>query len=197
MDIKQKIIPEGRANRPGRKLSLSKVTIHNTANTKKGANSAAHADYLVSTDEKISWHFTCDDIEVYQHLPTNEIGYHAKSGNSRSVGIEICENKGIDHSVANEKAAELTAHILKKNGLEVNDVVTHKSWTGKICPRLLLDKKDEGKKWNRFTELVQSYFDKETDGAEINIFNSNNLTLLPAIAEDDLLDLDHSLVLVG
>ena len=43
MNIKKKIIPEGRPNRPGRALFSQKVTIHNTANKGKTANAEGHA----------------------------------------------------------------------------------------------------------------------------------------------------------
>ena len=196
MNIKQKIIPKGRPNRPERALASKKLTIHNTANPAKNANAEGHAKYLVSTTEKKSWHFTCDDTEIFQHLPTNEIGYHAKSGNSKSIGIEICENQGINHEDATDNAAKLSAHLLKELGLEVEDVVTHKFWTGKNCPRLLLDKRTEGAKWKAFKEKVRTYFQQE-DAAIKGLLSLDSVTLSPATAADDLIDLDHETVVIA
>jgi len=197
VSIIKSIIPAGRPNRPGRSVSLQKITIHNTANTTKGADAEAHSRYLIKTNEKKSWHFTCDDTDTYQHLPTNEIGYHAKSGNSKSLGIEICENQGIDHKIANDKAASLTAELLHLHNLSLSDVVTHKHWTGKTCPRLLLDGSNEGKKWQLFLNRVKHFYELK-DGARFeSIFASSAKNLEPATAADDLIDLDHSTVILG
>lgn len=191
MNIKRKIIPKGKDNRPGRSLTPLKVTIHNTANTDSGANASAHANYLITTEDKISWHFTCDDKEVYQHLPTNEIGYHAKNGNSKSIGIEICENKGIDQNKANDNAAKLCAQLLKQHALTVSDTVTHKYWTGKACPRLLLNNSKEGKKWSNFKEKVKNYFNQETNELVSNLLEGTETVLTAPRKEDDLIENNH------
>jgi len=197
MKIIAKIIPNGRPNRPGRGVRLLKITIHNTGNTSKTANAKAHGNYLINTNEKKSWHFTCDDKNTYQHLPTSEIGYHAKSGNSSSLGIEICENAGIDQIKANDNAAELTAYLLSKHNLTIEDVVTHKSWTNKKCPSLLLNGPNEGPKWEAFISRV-SYFKSLKSKQEIQgLVSSSEMKLDPAIPADDLIDLDHSTIILS
>ena len=51
MKIVEDFIPVGRENRPGLKLSGPEwITIHDTANTGKGADAAAHARYLKGDD---------------------------------------------------------------------------------------------------------------------------------------------------
>jgi N-acetyl-anhydromuramyl-L-alanine amidase AmpD len=101
LNIVQDFIPAGNSNRPGRKLTPTAITIHNTDNDSVGANEAAHAKYQKGADARkreVSWHFTVDDKSVYQSLPTNEIGWHAGSsaGNASSIGIEICMNADLD-----------------------------------------------------------------------------------------------------
>jgi N-acetylmuramoyl-L-alanine amidase len=152
MDIIQDFIPEGRNNRPGIFVVPKWITIHDTANTKAGADAETHAKYLKSdqaANKPVSWHFTVDggSIErqklpqVYQHLPLNEVGWHAGdwngSGNMTSIGIEICENVDGDRKKAEILAAELVAWLLRKLNLTINDVVQHYHWTGKDCPRVL------------------------------------------------------------
>ena len=64
LNIVQDFIPVGNSNRPGRKLTPTAITIHNTDNDSKGANAAAHAKYQKGADARkrqVSWHFTVDD----------------------------------------------------------------------------------------------------------------------------------------
>lgn len=116
------------------------ITIHETANTSKGANAKAHANLLYSGNQSrvASWHFTVDDREIYQHLPTNEIGYHAGdgggSGNRQSIGIEICVNSDGNFTKAKANAAWLVRHLLTKHNIPIGNVVQHNRWSGKNCP---------------------------------------------------------------
>ncbi|MFD1874294.1 N-acetylmuramoyl-L-alanine amidase [Hymenobacter bucti] len=144
LNLARDIIQEGARNRSGRPLTPSFITIHNTANADRGANAKMHARYLHGTDAQqrlVSWHFSVDDQQCVQHLPLYEQGMHAGTslGNARSIGIEICENKGIDQPAANQRAALLTAALLRLLGLDLSRVVPHKHWSGKQCPHLLLD----------------------------------------------------------
>ena len=197
INIIEDIIPAGRPNRPGRKVELQKITIHNTANTAKTADAKAHSKYLINTNDKKSWHFTCDDKSIFQHLPTNEIGYHAKSGNSKTLGIEICQNEGIDQSAADDNAAMLTAKLLDKHNLNLDDVVTHKYWTGKICPRLLLNGVSEGAKWQTFLEKVKGFQDSKGYLLMEGLVLPEKSNLPAALDSDDLIDLDHSSIVLS
>ena len=88
INIKQEFIPVGKRNRPGRRITPKKVTIHNTANTSKGANADRHSLFVRETGHYvhngkvhwISWHYTVDDLEVIQQLPEKEVAYHAGEG---------------------------------------------------------------------------------------------------------------------
>ncbi|WP_338554916.1 N-acetylmuramoyl-L-alanine amidase [Paenibacillus sp. KS-LC4] len=138
----QDFIPAGRSNRPGTAIQGPKyVTVHDTANSSKGANALSHAKYLkggAAAALPVSWHFTVDDTRVVQHLPVNEHGFHAGDGsgpgNLSSIGIEICENSDGIRSKAEANAAELIAELLRKLGLPITAVVQHNHWSGKNCP---------------------------------------------------------------
>jgi hypothetical protein len=141
LNIRVDLIPAGASNRPGTKITPTHVTIHNTANSSPGANAAMHAQYVKGPDARkreVSWHFTVDDRQVYKHLPTNEKGWHAGSGNSKSIGIEVCEHQGIDQAAAIDRAALLTALMMLAYGIPRERVVSHYSWTQKNCPRVIL-----------------------------------------------------------
>jgi|SRR5690554_3459935 len=147
--IKREILPQSSRIRPGYKMDPKYITVHNTANTSTGANAKAHAKYLLSGagGRSVSWHFTVDDTEIYQHLPTDESGWHTGDGNGpgnrRSIGIEICENRDGDFEKAVENAQWLIRKLMAEHNIPIENVVPHKKWTGKNCPRKLLDRWDE------------------------------------------------------
>lgn len=154
MEIIQSIVPKSVKNvRPGIAMSPKYITIHNTANEK--ADAMAHAKYLLNGagGASKSWHFTVDDKVIVQHLPTNEVGWHAGDGrgpgNMSSIGVEICEHKGIDFEKAVQNAAWLVRKLMAEHKIPIHRVVPHKHWTGKTCPRLLLSR------WNEFLKMVQ------------------------------------------
>lgn len=147
--ITQDFIPEGNNNRPGYAMTPIYITVHNTANTAAGANAKSHANYVKNPDTPTSWHFTVDDTEIYQHLPLNESGWHAGDGNGdgnrKSIGIEICENADGNFSKAVANAQWLIRTLMTSHGIPLSNVVAHKHWSGKLCPRRLLDTWDEFK----------------------------------------------------
>jgi hypothetical protein len=163
LNIQQMLIPADHTNRPGKHLNVAGITIHNTDNTDKRANAHAHATFVADTGyykingqkHWVSWHYTVDDREVWQSLPNDEIGWHAGPGNSKTIGIEICMNDGIDQAAANERAAALAAGLLHDHKLGVDSLYTHHRWTGKKCPVLLLNGSKEGSKWSGFKALVE------------------------------------------
>lgn len=159
--IIQDPLPTGSSNRPGTARIPTAITIHNTDNSAKGANAAAHAKYMKGADakrRKVSWHFTVDDKSIYQSLPVGEIGWHASTsaGNASSIGIEICMNEGLDEAAAYEKAALLTAALAKQHGINVpTAIVQHHHWSGKNCPRVLRAKQNG---WRDFLTRVEDLY---------------------------------------
>ncbi|MFJ9204138.1 N-acetylmuramoyl-L-alanine amidase [Bacillus velezensis] len=148
--ITKDFIPVGHNNRPGYAMDPAYITVHNTANTAKGANAAMHARYVKNPETATSWHFTVDDKEIYQHLPLNENGWHAGdgnhgTGNRKSIGIEICENSDGDFEKAVANAQWLIKKLMKEQGISLANVVPHQHWSGKYCPRKLLDRWDSFK----------------------------------------------------
>lgn len=166
--IIQDFILQGRRNRPGFPMIPKFITIHDTANTRAGADARAHANYLKSNAAAlrgVSWHYTVDDKEIYQHLPLNENGWHAGDGrngigNRQSIGIEICENRDGNRGQAEANAAWLTAKMLTEWGLSIYAVRQHYNWSRKNCPRIIRARKDG---WNKFLSLIIS-ISRETPG---------------------------------
>lgn len=174
--VRHVIIPEGRGNRPGRwpHDDYEFVTIHETDNTDPSATAASHGNYLLSDEaanKPSSWHFTCDDKEVVQHLPLTEHGWHAGdgksgSGNLRSVGVEICVNVGGNLYLAYLHAAWIVAGVLKSRGMNLDRLKTHNWWSGKDCPRLLRKNKTGPLGWEWFKGMVWLQMSGQSGDAE-------------------------------
>src|SRR5699024_679806 len=143
--VKDFVSKTQRKQRPGGVMVPRYITVHNTANTNRGANAEMHARYLHNgaSGRTVGWHFTVDDKEIRQHLPTNEHGWHAGdggkgAGNLTSIGIEVCENidGNFDKAVANTHW--LVRKLMSDHKIVIDNVVPHKHWSGKNCPRKLL-----------------------------------------------------------
>lgn len=171
MNIIQDFIPVGRRNRPGTKLIGPKfITIHDTANPAKGADALMHARYLKGNDaanRPASWHFTVDDQRVVQHLPLDEVAWHAGdgskgAGNTSSISIEICDNADGDRAKAEANAAELVAELLRQFGLPIDAIVQHNRWTGKNCPHILRQRSGG---WEGFLHSVKEFLEPKRPDA--------------------------------
>ncbi|WBX80616.1 N-acetylmuramoyl-L-alanine amidase [Virgibacillus salarius] len=162
--IKDFIPASQKEQRPGYAMVPLYLTIHNTANTSEGADAEMHNQYLHNGagGRTVGWHYTVDDKEIYQHLPTNENGWHAGdgengTGNRRSIAIEICENSDGDFRKATKNAQWLIKKLMKEHKIPISRIVTHKHWSGKNCPRKLLDD------WKGFIDEINGASNQEVD----------------------------------
>lgn len=177
MDIKQKIISAGRRNRPAtnpasslfrKQMQPQYITIHNTGNRSATATASNHAAYLMgntAANAPVSWHYTVDDNEIWQHLPLNEAGFHAGDnlgpGNTNSIGIEICENQLPGNMAKYLEAEELAAKLCAKLISEVKSLKPfpdcmkqHFNFSGKNCPSVI---RGRANGWNDFLGKVEKY----------------------------------------
>lgn len=158
--ITSSLIPKGRKNRPGYSNPKLFVTVHETGNPSKGAGAKNHASYVKSdgaANAPVSWHYTCDDISIYQHLPENETGFHAGDGqgdgNRKSIGVEICVNSDGNFLKAVDNATELVADICKRNNIPITNIKQHYDWSKKNCPQNIRSGKPYD--WKTFIYKVQ------------------------------------------
>ena len=164
-------IRKGTAARPGRAMSPKFITIHNTANTGKGAGARSHASYMTvngGQNKSVSYHYVVDDSEIIRLIPDTEIAWHAGDGargvgNLQSIAIEICENPESDLRKATDNAAELTARLMSDWKIPIANVVQHNHWSGKNCPRRI--RKGEPYSWAQFIKTVQAFYDAGTKPA--------------------------------
>lgn len=165
------------------------VVVHDTASTAPGSNALAHANYLYNstvnkTELWVSWHFTIDDTNVYQHLPTDERGFHAGDGstnpgegsylgggNRNGIGIEMAVNQDGDMMRTWQRTAKLATELLLEYNLPLDHQKFHNDFSGKDCPNTL---RNAGLV-PLFHEFMEVEYNVATEfpGAQI-IFHSNN-----------------------
>ncbi|WP_056685580.1 peptidoglycan recognition protein family protein [Cytobacillus solani] len=151
MKVVQRLVPDNKKpkyNVNGKLVILPMtpeyITIHETDNTNTGANADAHSRLqLNGNSRKASWHIQVDCQQAIQSLPFYEAGMHAGdgtngSGNRKSIGVEICVNSDGDYEKALQNAAEVVGQLMKQFSIPSHKVVPHKHWSGKNCPRNLL-----------------------------------------------------------
>ena len=200
LNIIQNHVPIGRRNRSQKKINPEWVTIHSTSNTGRTADALAHARFLINNGgytlpsgrmNWVSWHFTVDDKSIVQHLPLDEEGYHCGAGNDKSIGIEICMNKGADTSKAIERAGALAAKYCYENNLPLKSVVQHHFWTTKNCPILLREDTYSDVSWAEFLISLKKEMDVLTGG----IPRTPKTVLPPSLVNtSDSPDIDHNIL---
>src|SRR5690625_2583567 len=128
------------------------IVIHETANTRAGANANAHARLQASgKSRQASWHYTVDDKEIVQSFSDNAQCWHAGNANynKQSIGIEICVNSDGNFKKAVDNAAKLTKHLMDRYNIPASNVIQHNKASGKDCPRYLRSG-EKGVSWGDF-----------------------------------------------
>jgi len=184
--VKESILPYtyGKQRTGILKTSTEYVVVHDTGNSKAGATAEMHDRYITnlnndSASTYISWHYTVDDSEIIQHLPLDEVAYHAGDGstvfgdiwnsttygktdcigggNRNGIGIETCVDQGSDYTETMRKTAKLVAELLIQYDLNIDRVKQHWHFSGKNCPQVMR----ENNRWDEFLNLVQiEYYGK-------------------------------------
>ena len=161
LNIVVDLIPVGHSNRPGTPSKPTKVTIHNTDNDSPGADCTAQLNIkkepTLSNGRSLGtsrW-MTAPFIKACR---STNVGWHAgtHAGNHQSIGIEICENQGIDKQAANDRAALLTAVQLHELGIPLsNNVVPASRLEHKRLPGLA---RHPASKWTAFLQKVADFY---------------------------------------
>ena len=113
------------------------ITIHETANTNKGATALSHGRYMNNGSTE-TWHYTVDENTIVQHFNPRVQCWHCGDGrgkgNTSSIGIELCVNNGGDFKKTVNNAVWLIKKLMKDYNIEESNVVQHNKWSGKNCP---------------------------------------------------------------
>lgn len=138
--------------RPGRKRRIKYIVVHNTANETSTARN--ERDYLSNpmNTASTSWHIVVDNHEMIEAVPVNEVAFHAgdREGNQYGIGIELCESE--DMTKTEKNAAKLIAYLMKEYRIPIENVKTHKDFSGKECPRQTL------MHWESFKNKIQEAY---------------------------------------
>ena len=169
--LDKRLLPEDSDRRCGI-MTPKFITIHETSlgtdirDTKGGTMYIAsyYENVLNKPDERhVAYHYLVEAnheriAKVYQFLEPNVIAHHTgtEEGNSQSIGIERLVNTDTDMKRAIAVQALLTAELMKKYKIDINNVVPHKYWSGKECPARLLAGMYGG--WDGFINLVKNYY---------------------------------------
>lgn len=159
MRIRKQIVPLHRRRRYlGRNKKLW-ITVHETGNRSRGADAAAHGNYLAGPNRPMSnsWHYSVDENEAVQSYEDIKQCWHSgmgrDHGNLNSVAIEICVNSDGDWLGAVENAAALVRILMERHNIPLSRVVQHNYWSGKNCPQQIR-RGEGGITWSKFLEMV-------------------------------------------
>jgi len=154
VQIEKKQIAHNRKKRTGKILY---IVIHDTGNTKKGADSEAHFNYFNGGERGASADFFVDSKRVLQVNDYEQYyTYHVGDGkgkygitNQNAVGVELCVNEDGDYETAFKNTVELTKHLMQVLNIPIERVVRHYDASRKNCPQSM----DEAK-WAAFKAKV-------------------------------------------
>lgn len=149
-------------SRPGDKLEkVNNIFVHYTANPEtSAAQNRSYFENLAETHERsASAHFIIGyEGELIQCIPLEEIAYAVQYRNEDSVSIECCyldeDGKFTDETYTT--LVHFTARLLRKYGLEAEDLRRHYDEGGKACPKYYVEHEEE---WWRFVNDVKTYKD--------------------------------------
>ena len=88
-------------------------------------------------------------------------------GNSNAIGIESCVNQGSDLWYTWQLTAQLVAHLMQENNLDINRVVGHHFHSAKNCPQPMLE--NDMEIWNEFFQLVEAEYELLTKYSDYTI----------------------------
>lgn len=142
------------------------IVIHYTANPNTTAEqNRSYFEGLAQTKETYaSSHFIVGiSGEIIQCIPCSEISYASNDRNSDTVSIECCipDESGKFTDETYQALIQLTAWLMGRYDISLNDVIRHYDVTGKNCPKYFVEHTSA---WDTFKEDIADYI--ETYGAE-------------------------------
>jgi N-acetylmuramoyl-L-alanine amidase len=154
-------------NRPGYPMIAKSITVHETANTDKGADAMMHARFVQNGggSEGVSFHYCVDDHQAVRIVPDTENAWHAGdgangTGNRTSIAIETCVNSDGNWAKTKQNLAKLVAQLCAAHDFTPDSahIVQHNHWSGKDCPHII---RAEGS-WNTILANVAGLLNTAT-----------------------------------
>ena len=180
--LKEDILKKGHRRRPGGRYSKASITIHSTGNSSSVARGERAWLDNCENNRDASWHYVVGNGIVIEAIPEEEEAWHCGTteGNKHSISVEICESG--DRRAVLETAAAFVADLLEKYGWGIDRLKKHYDWTGKNCPRILIDKGyiKDGMDWEWFIKAVKSSMEEKMEK------RYNTISELPSWAKDTI-----------
>lgn len=156
-------------SRPGIPLEkVNGIVIHYTANP--GTSAQNNRDFFqslsVTGEKSVSSHFVVGiQGEIIQCIPCNEIAYASNQRNADTISIECCipDETGKFTDSTYDSVVHLTAWLMGRYDLEIDDVIRHYDVTGKNCPKYFVEYPLEWDKFkNNISSFIESYGTRKT-----------------------------------
>lgn len=168
----------------GRNKVNKYIVIHYTTDLKsKPGQAEANRNYFNTTNNEASAHYIVDDKYIIQAVEDFDTAWHCGAKtykhphcrNSNSIGIEMCSSNSsgkpykqcyatdLDWYFTEEvenNTIELTAYLMEKYNIPIENVIRHYDVTGKICPSPYVQQKGE---WDRFKNKLNKYIEDKED----------------------------------
>ncbi|HEY8405876.1 MAG TPA: N-acetylmuramoyl-L-alanine amidase, partial [Acholeplasma sp.] len=162
---------------------------HDTANTDPNSGALSHSNYLKNlvknnTPTYVSWHYTLDDQMLIQHIPDNEIAYHAGDGstlpgqgsylgggNRNGIGVETAVSENYDLVRIWQRTAKFTSKKAVQYNLPQDHIRFHRDFSGKSCPNTLFHSNME-QYFQRYLS-IEYRIAKEFSNAQISMVSNN------------------------
>lgn len=162
-EIDEQFLTINEYSRPGDPLEeVNGIVVHYVGNP--GTTAQANRNYfegLATTHEaSASSHFVVGlKGEIIQCVPLDEISYASNQRNVDTIAIETCytDESGKFSDVTYDSLVHLTAWLMGKYNLEIDQVIRHYDVTGKECPRYYVRNESA---WEKFKDDVVAYIEK-------------------------------------
>lgn len=168
-------------------MNPKKITIHCTDNSASAENEIA---YMIRNDLQVSFHNAVDENGVVQGLLYNRNGWHAGDGgngygNRNTIGVEMCRSYDRERETTNlneplnsqfEKTFNNTIKFVAQLCVDLkivanaSNIKQHKDWSGKPCPRKILN---DGT-WNKLVNAIIKEYERLTGKSSSNSGSSSN-----------------------
>ncbi len=143
--------------------SVEYIVIHDTGNTRAGADAMAHYYYFATGDRDSSAHYFVDSAQVVQIIDDSEGSWHSgvkyktyatPVSNHNSIGIEMCINSDGNYQQMVQNTIDLSAYLLYTYDLPIDNLVRHHDANGKCCPMTMSH--NGWSDWNEFKSAVRA-----------------------------------------
>lgn len=167
--ITKKLLPTNHRLYVNKTYTKTEICIHSTGNETSTADSERRWLDNPSNTRDASWHYVIDEKDCIQAIDDGKVAWHAGDsyGNNYAIGVEICHSGNRQKTL--QRAAELTAMLMKQHNIPLNKVKRHFDYSGKSCPSILMANNWQG--WKDFINLVEKELKPKAPQWQIDALN--------------------------